>query len=305
MRLSHQGTLRRHGDGRSGAPPGRRRAPCPWPRSPTRQEISLSYLEQLFARLRRGGPGARACAAPAAATAWPRRPARRRCPRSCWPSTSRCAPPAAPAAVARAAACWRGERCITHDLWEDLGRQIHHYLASVSPGRRGRAARLGAPRPAAECGVSPSISTTTPPPRSGPRRAEAVAAALADSGNPSSVHAAGRARARARSRRRARQVAALVGADPAAVIFTSGGTEANALAIDSARRGGLRPADRRRHRARRACSRRPRRRGMPVEMLPVDARRRRRSGLAGERLAGAAGRRAGRGPDAAPTTRPA
>jgi len=25
-----------------------------------------------------------------------------------------------------------GERCLTHDLWEDLGRQIHRYLAAVS-----------------------------------------------------------------------------------------------------------------------------------------------------------------------------
>jgi Rrf2 family iron-sulfur cluster assembly transcriptional regulator len=25
-----------------------------------------------------------------------------------------------------------GERCITHDLWEDLGAEIHAYLAGVS-----------------------------------------------------------------------------------------------------------------------------------------------------------------------------
>ena len=25
-----------------------------------------------------------------------------------------------------------GERCITHNLWEDLGAEIHRYLASVS-----------------------------------------------------------------------------------------------------------------------------------------------------------------------------
>jgi Rrf2 family iron-sulfur cluster assembly transcriptional regulator len=25
-----------------------------------------------------------------------------------------------------------GERCMTHDLWEEMGRQIHGYLASVS-----------------------------------------------------------------------------------------------------------------------------------------------------------------------------
>ena len=25
-----------------------------------------------------------------------------------------------------------GERCLTHDLWDELGRHIHDYLASVS-----------------------------------------------------------------------------------------------------------------------------------------------------------------------------
>ncbi len=26
----------------------------------------------------------------------------------------------------------KGERCLTHDLWEEMGRQLHGYLASVS-----------------------------------------------------------------------------------------------------------------------------------------------------------------------------
>ena len=26
----------------------------------------------------------------------------------------------------------KGERCLTHDLWEDLGERIEDYLASVS-----------------------------------------------------------------------------------------------------------------------------------------------------------------------------
>ena len=26
----------------------------------------------------------------------------------------------------------RGERCVTHDLWEEMGRQLYGYLASVS-----------------------------------------------------------------------------------------------------------------------------------------------------------------------------
>ncbi|HEY8719200.1 cysteine desulfurase family protein [Pengzhenrongella sp.] len=49
-------------------------------------------------------------------------------------------------------------------------------------------------------------------------------------GNPSSDHPTGRAAARAVAVARA-QVAALIGADPAEIIFTSGGTESNNLAI--------------------------------------------------------------------------
>ncbi len=55
---------------------------------------------------------------------------------------------------------------------------------------------------------------------------EAMRAALGSTGNPSSVHGAGRAARRAVERAR-EAVAALVGAPPEAVIFTSGGTEAN------------------------------------------------------------------------------
>jgi Rrf2 family iron-sulfur cluster assembly transcriptional regulator len=95
-----------------------------------RQEISLSYLEQLFAKLRRGtlvksvrGPGGgyrlsrpsaevriadiiMAVDEPMTAT---------RCrpgsPKGCTGTTT---------------------RCVTHDLWEELGRQIHVFLSSVS-----------------------------------------------------------------------------------------------------------------------------------------------------------------------------
>jgi cysteine desulfurase len=68
---------------------------------------------------------------------------------------------------------------------------------------------------------------------SAPLRPQARAAmvdALSQSGNPSSIHAEGRAARQIVERARA-QVAALVGADPADVIFTSGATEANALAL--------------------------------------------------------------------------
>ncbi|MDA8231659.1 MAG: cysteine desulfurase family protein [Magnetospirillum sp.] len=66
-----------------------------------------------------------------------------------------------------------------------------------------------------------------------PARPEVVAAmaeALGDGGNPSSVHAHGR-RARKRMQDARAAVAALAGADPAGVVFTSGGTEANALVL--------------------------------------------------------------------------
>ena len=81
-----------------------------------------------------------------------------------------------------------------------------------------------------------------------PLRPEARAAFLAAcdmSGNPSSVHAEGRA-ARAMIEAARGQVAALVGAEPRNVTFTSGGTEANAMALSPAlEQGGERaPRDR-------------------------------------------------------------
>jgi Rrf2 family transcriptional regulator, iron-sulfur cluster assembly transcription factor len=97
-----------------------------------RQEISLSYLEQLFAKLRRRGlvksvrgPGggymlthnrdATRIADIIIAVDEPIR-------------AVRCSPGAA-------TGC-RGDRsrCLTHDLWEELSRQIHLYLSSVSLG---------------------------------------------------------------------------------------------------------------------------------------------------------------------------
>jgi len=74
-----------------------------------------------------------------------------------------------------------------------------------------------------------------------PVRPEAIRAmtlALEAAGNPSSVHAAGRA-ARARLESARADVAALVGATPAAVTFVSGGAEANALALESAVASGV------------------------------------------------------------------
>jgi len=97
----------------------------------TRQEISLSYLEQLFARLRRGGlvksvrgPGGGYRLARDASETWVSEivlavdePLR----------ATRCIGQGSPRGCMIG-----GERCITHDLWEGLGREIHRYLASVS-----------------------------------------------------------------------------------------------------------------------------------------------------------------------------
>ena len=78
-----------------------------------------------------------------------------------------------------------------------------------------------------------------------PQAREALLEALAVPGNPSSVHAEGRA-ARSLIERAREQVAVLVGAQAANVVFTSGGTEANMLAltptIETA--GEKRPRDR-------------------------------------------------------------
>jgi cysteine desulfurase len=73
-------------------------------------------------------------------------------------------------------------------------------------------------------------------------RPEALAAmvhVLEHVGNPSSIHAAGRA-ARALVETAREQLAALIAAPASTVVFTSGGTEANALALESAVAAGAR-----------------------------------------------------------------
>jgi cysteine desulfurase len=72
-----------------------------------------------------------------------------------------------------------------------------------------------------------------------PQVEAAVLAALRIGGNPSSVHGAGRA-ARAVVEQARADIAGLVGCGTGALVFTSGGGEANALAIGSAVRAGAR-----------------------------------------------------------------
>jgi Rrf2 family iron-sulfur cluster assembly transcriptional regulator len=95
-----------------------------------RQEISLSYLEQLFSKLRKGGVvksvrgpgGGYLLAHPMEETRISDiilavdEPIR----------ATRCAPGSASGCVTNRS------RCLTHDLWEELGNQIHLYLSSVS-----------------------------------------------------------------------------------------------------------------------------------------------------------------------------
>jgi len=94
-----------------------------------RQQISRPYLEQIFARLRRAGL-VRSVRGPGGGYQLTR--------------------PAAGVSVAdviaavdeplKATRCGGGQvgcmhggaRCLTHDLWEETGRAIHDYLASVS-----------------------------------------------------------------------------------------------------------------------------------------------------------------------------
>ena len=95
-----------------------------------RQEISLSYLEQLFAKLRRGslvksvrGPGGGYLLAHS-------------------PAETRVSDIIlAVDEPIRATRCTPGQpfgcrsnksRCATHDLWEELGNQIYLYLSSVT-----------------------------------------------------------------------------------------------------------------------------------------------------------------------------
>jgi Rrf2 family transcriptional regulator, iron-sulfur cluster assembly transcription factor len=126
-----------------------------------RQEISLSYLEQLFGKLRRGGlvksvrgPGGGYLLSRTAADT-----------RICdiilavdEPiQTTRCSPGSPTGCKSNQS------RCLTHDLWEELGHHIYLYLSSVSLedvvdkrvlGRSGQLYRPDAAAAAAAAGVA-------------------------------------------------------------------------------------------------------------------------------------------------------
>jgi Rrf2 family iron-sulfur cluster assembly transcriptional regulator len=93
-----------------------------------RQEISLSYLEQLFARLRRKGLVTSA-RGPGGGYRLARSPEDTRISDIIHAVDE----PLRATRCSQSKGCMtKGERCLTHDLWEDLGQRIEDYLASVS-----------------------------------------------------------------------------------------------------------------------------------------------------------------------------
>lgn len=102
-----------------------------------------------------------------------------------------------------------------------------------------------------------------------PEAEAAVLRALRIGGNPSSVHAAGRA-ARAAVETARAEVGELVGMPSGSVVFMSGAAEANALAINSAIAGGARRliVSAIEHETVQETAKAS---GLPVEVIPVDA----------------------------------
>ena len=111
----------------------------------TRQEISLSYLEQLFARLRRKGL-VQSARGPGGGYRLARTAAETSIAEIVLAVDE---PLHATRCAEQGKGCMlKGERCLTHDLWEDLGDRIEDYLASVSLADV-LTGRLGANRKAA------------------------------------------------------------------------------------------------------------------------------------------------------------
>jgi Rrf2 family iron-sulfur cluster assembly transcriptional regulator len=93
-----------------------------------RQQISLSYLEQLFARLRRRG-----LVTSARGPGGGYRLARGADQTTIADIVHAVDEPLRATRCSAGKGCMvKGERCLTHDLWADLGHHIEEYLASVS-----------------------------------------------------------------------------------------------------------------------------------------------------------------------------
>ena len=95
----------------------------------SRQEISLSYLEQLFAKLRRAGI-VKSVRGPGGGYRLARETRETRIADIMIAveepvDVTRC--------QHKAAGCMEGgRRCVTHDLWDELGRHIHIFLNGVT-----------------------------------------------------------------------------------------------------------------------------------------------------------------------------
>ena len=104
--------------------------PVPLAEIAARQEISLCYLEQLFGRLRRAGL-VRSARGPGGGYRLTRPPAELRIADIVVAvdenlRATRCPP-------ASGGGCMQGaSRCVTHDLWDELGTHIHLFLSAVS-----------------------------------------------------------------------------------------------------------------------------------------------------------------------------
>jgi len=96
----------------------------------TRQEISLSYLEQLFGKLRKGGL-VKSVRGPGGGYMLARSSADTRVSDIILAvdepiKATRCTPGAPDGCRSNKS------RCLTHDLWEELGNQIYLFLSSVN-----------------------------------------------------------------------------------------------------------------------------------------------------------------------------
>ena len=253
----HQGSIRGDGDGRSGPPQQRQAGRAGRGGRPAGNLAVLSRAAVRPAAPRRAGDAA--CAVRAAATCWLASREQMRIADIILAvdepiKATRCTPGSPNGCHSH-----RG-RCLTHDLWEELGNQIYLYLSSVTLADVCERRVLGSSR----------VDVRRRPRGAGGRRRRAEDAAGTDAG-PSAVSAerlpgsqrddaaapARRSAAMRAAMRRRRQ--SVVGAPawpprPPAdrgcaragrggwsaplrpnVVFTSGGTEANALALRGAR----------------------------------------------------------------------
>ena len=96
----------------------------------TRQEISLSYLEQLFARLRRAGL-VKSVRGPGGGYRLARGSAETRVSEIILAVDEPIKATRCELGSSKGCTSHQG-RCVTHDLWEELGRQIQIFLSAVT-----------------------------------------------------------------------------------------------------------------------------------------------------------------------------